>query len=155
MPIGPALPPHLAQLAESSSRSTSPEAQAAPQPVAGSSVPRSTTPQDSDDEDVNDFGPALPPHLAAKRKAKAAVPAAFAVRPFRPEPSSPPRRRYEDDGEESEDDFVGPMPTPSTGPEKSAVQEFMEREERRAKEREVARVFFHLAFRSTLCGWRV
>ncbi|ORX38963.1 hypothetical protein BD324DRAFT_618007 [Kockovaella imperatae] len=127
MTIGPALPPHLAHLAQQQ-RSASPEGSA----ETGPSLPRSTTPVDEDAGD--DFGPALPPHLAAKRKAQAVAVSG----PSRPGPSisvGPSRPIYDDD---SDDDVVGPMPTGDVGVEKSAVQEFMEREERRAKEREEA-----------------
>ena len=130
MPIGPALPPHLAHLA----RSTAPEDDA---PEAGPSVPRSTTPED-------DYGPALPPHLAAKRKAP--------VGPAAPWPAAPsaavgPSRPACDD--DSDDDVVvGPMPSAEVGPEKSAVQEFMEREERKAREREVSNEYTPLTGRT-------
>jgi hypothetical protein len=120
MPIGPSLPPHLAHLAGSSSRSPSPPTKVAPL---------------SDDEGDNDYGPGLPPHLAAARQAGPArpPPAAF--------PSGPalPSRATAADEEDSDDDVIGPKPVPSgVVEERSAVQAFLEREARWAKEREVS-----------------
>jgi len=116
MPIGPALPPHLAHLSASAQ-------------VAGSST-RSTTPplpaEESDDDD-DDYGPALPPHLAAARGSGPGP-----SRP--PTKASPVRSAVYDDDEESDDD-IGPKPpgAEDAGPEKSAVEEFVEREKRRAE----------------------
>jgi hypothetical protein len=109
MPIGPSLPPHLAHL---SARDSSSE--------AGPSVRSTTPPLPNDPEsesDGDDYGPALPPQLAAS---------------FSP---PPPARapKYEDD--ESDDD-IGPRPPgqEEAGQEKSAVEEFLEREKRRAEQ---------------------
>ena len=124
MPIGPALPPHLAHLSGSGGGEDDEESRGN---ANGSdpNVPRARS--SSPDED--DYGPALPPHLAAVRKGT------VTAGPSRPAlPLSPRRPVIDDDGD---DDLIGPMPVASVGKEKSAVQEFMEREERKAKEREV------------------
>lgn len=121
MPIGPSLPPHLAHLAN---RSTTPEAEAGP------SACRPPATEVSDEEE-DDYGPALPPHLAATRHS--------APSPKRSSQSIS-ARHYD---EESDDDVIGPRPDAvggvASGGERSAVQEFMEREERWAKEREEAK----------------
>ncbi|KAK4685461.1 hypothetical protein P7C73_g4693, partial [Tremellales sp. Uapishka_1] len=100
-------------------------------PTAGPSIPqRSSTP--SDDED--DFGPALPPHLLAARNAKAAGPSLPTLGPALPSAAY-------DQGQDSEsdDDIIGPMPSAGGVEEpQSAVQDFLEREARWAKEREEA-----------------
>jgi hypothetical protein len=110
MPIGPSLPPHLAHLSSRSSRSPSPESE------------------------TDDFGPALPPHLAAARNVAG---------PSRPPalPSPPPQATYPvyEDEDDDDDDDIGPRPVASGMQERSAVQEFMEREARWAKEREAAK----------------
>lgn len=167
MPIGPALPPHLAHLAGRADNSD--------EDLAGPSLPRSTTPpaapaadQGGDDESEDDsFGPALPPHLLAARKAAigpsrppagAEVPAPAVAGPSRPYSSpSPPRINSRqagpsvgparppaayDDNDDDSDDEIGPRPDAavlsggSGRAEKSAVQEFLEREERWARERD-------------------
>ncbi|RSH95455.1 hypothetical protein EHS25_000547 [Saitozyma podzolica] len=145
MPIGPSLPPHLAHLARASS----------PDDEAGPSVPRSTTPPGpataDNDDDAGDYGPALPPHLAARRsKPSGPAPPApgpsyrpdsvnddgpLPPRPSRPTPSRAvgPAPPPDDDS----DDDIGPRLEDMSGAqEKTAVQEWMEREERWAKERE-------------------
>ena len=137
MPIGPALPPHLQHLAGRKS------------PV-------------SDEEDEDDFGPALPPHLAEARKAVAG--------PSRPSQvyssPSPPRlpgtgARHatkdtaggSDDEEDSDDDVIGPMPTTETVIEKSAVEEFKEREARMNRQKEVRSVYIggRWLFSTSIC----
>ena len=125
MPIGPSLPPHLAHLA--ARRSPSP-----PNPALL-----------SDDEDEDSYGPALPPHILAARQADP-KPIAGPSKPARlPQPTGPivPSRPAEIEDEE-DDDVIGPRPTPSgTAEGGSAVQEFLEREARWAREREVGRAF--------------
>jgi hypothetical protein len=113
MPIGPSLPPHLAHLANKHAGGPSPA---------------------SDDED-DDYTPALPPHLAASRGAG----------PSRPPPNdgpggysspSPPRIRKVlplPVAEDSDDDDIGPRLESAPAPQRSAAEEFREREERRAK----------------------
>jgi hypothetical protein len=116
MPIGPSLPPHLAHLsAASTSRSPSPDSKDA----------------ESDVSD-NDFGPALPPHLAAARNAGPSRPNVIAP-PSPPPTLGPAIPDFDDD-----DDDIGPKLT-SVAPAQSAAQEFLEREERWAKEREEAK----------------
>ncbi|TXT13590.1 hypothetical protein VHUM_00957 [Vanrija humicola] len=130
MPIGPQLPPHLA------------------------GANRAATP--SDDEDDGDFGPALPPELAAKRKlgpqrpptsddedaigpsvGPARPPGPSLPGPSLPGPSRPPPGPARppapaDSDSDSDDDYVGPRlddigPTPV----RSAADEFRERERQR------------------------
>ncbi|ORY29115.1 hypothetical protein BCR39DRAFT_481854 [Naematelia encephala] len=123
--IGPSLPPHLAHLA---SRSTTPPAL----PAVGS---------DSED-DADDFGPALPPHLAARRAAGPSRPSPSPdASSSRPPPNTSSSTRpivtrptYDDD---DDDDVIGPVPIPEAlAPQKSAVEEFREREERMRKAKE-------------------
>lgn len=133
MPIGPALPPHLAHL--TAPRSPSP--------------PRVTTsehPDDSDD-DEDAFGPALPPHLAAARKGPQAGPSKPAIATF--ESPSPPRlpssragpsagpSAVPDDEDDSDDEVIGPVLPTEGVVERSAVEEFMEREQRMYAQKEV------------------
>ncbi|WWD20999.1 hypothetical protein CI109_105480 [Kwoniella shandongensis] len=151
MPIGPSLPPHLAHLA--ASRSPSP-----PGPSLGPPGPA------AEEEDEDDYVPALPPHLAAARGNKGAAPSLGpSIGPSAPTvgpsigpsiptvgptlppttagPSRPPPsylNQYDDD---SDDDVIGPRPVPTAGGEEeagSAIREFMEREERRRKDAEEA-----------------
>ncbi|KAK6904527.1 hypothetical protein I204_06870 [Kwoniella mangroviensis CBS 8886] len=132
MPIGPSLPPHLAHLAGDISTSPEPHTEG---PVRPPPAPV------GDEEDDDDYGPALPPHLAAARKAPAgpAGPSLPAAGPSLPSagaaagPSRPPAA-YEEDSDD--DDVIGPMPVLTNGEEDSAgsaVREFLEREERRRK----------------------
>ena len=131
MPIGPSLPPHLAHL---SARDSPAE--------AGPSTRSTTPPIDPESEDEDDYGPALPPHLAAKRALgptlpSAAPPSASAPAPSRPQPAAQTSRQPYEDDDESDDD-IGPKPPgeDEVGPEKSAVEEFLEREKRRAEQLE-------------------
>jgi len=119
MPIGPALPPHLAHLSASSSTE------------AGPSTRSTTPPQDpASESDDDDYGPALPPHLAAARTAGPSRP----TQPTSITPSVPITRYQQEEDEESDDD-IGPKPpgAEEAGPEKSGVEEFLEREKRRAE----------------------
>lgn len=135
--IGPALPPHL-QKTRQQSPHQSPSVKE--DDIAGPSKATET------EDEADDFGPALPPHLAAKRKAAVAGPSL----PPRDRSTSPKRnvgptlpphlaaqRGYES---ESDDDDVGPsIHMASKGPsEGDGVREFLEREARIAKEREVS-----------------
>ncbi|GAA6000718.1 GPALPP motifs-containing protein 1 [Rhodotorula paludigena] len=131
MGIGPELPPHLTRAREPS-----------PGPSASSSVGPAPPPPRADDSDDDDYGPALPPELAAERVSKGPVagpslpegvagpsrpPAAAAAGPQLPPhlaqaragpsvgPALPPgysSRRAYDD-EDDDDDAVGPMPLPA------------------------------------------
>lgn len=128
MPIGPQLPPHL----------TGNHNSAGP----------------SDDEDDGDFGPALPPELAAKRKLGPQRPPSSdsdddigpSVGPARPPgpslpgpsrasgPSRPPLgpARPPAPDSDSDDDFVGPrLDDIGPVPARSAADEFRERERQR------------------------
>ncbi|KIR58544.1 hypothetical protein I314_05792 [Cryptococcus bacillisporus CA1873] len=154
MPIGPALPPHLAHLAAASSRSPS----ASPPP--GPSVPAGPAVLVDKEEEEEEYVPALPPHLLAARKARASssgvekkaaspsigtsvgpsvgttLPAAGLSRP-----SSVPSPSFPEDYD-SDDEVIGPVPVPTAGGEEdddeaqAAVREFLEREERRRKQAE-------------------
>lgn len=119
MPIGPALPPHLAHLSASSSTEAGPSTR--------STTPPQDPPSESDDDD---YGPALPPHLAAARTAGPSRP----TQPTSITPSVPSTRYQQEEDEESDDD-IGPKPpgAEEAGPEKSGVEEFLEREKRRAE----------------------
>jgi len=163
MPIGPALPPHLAHLSRASDKSAATEAEAGP------SVPRSTTPpvpacndDEDEEEEEDDYGPALPPQLAAKRQLGPMLPPPSSVSagPSRPsDTTSGPQyqrrgqiaqqTRHLQEEESDSDDDIGPRPISSssaTGGAKggdedegrSAIQEFKEREARWAREREEA-----------------
>jgi hypothetical protein len=119
MPIGPALPPHLAHLSASSASA-----------AAGPSTRSTTPPIPESDSDDDDYGPALPPHLAAKRAAGPSLPSTST-------PTAPPAIRQQYDDEDDSDDDIGPKPPGDNDgeavPEKSAVEEFLEREKRRAE----------------------
>lgn len=134
--IGPSLPQHLQKTRQQTSQddgSGKEDIAAGPSKAA------------QEEDEADDFGPALPPHLAAKRKAAVAGPSL----PPR-ERSSSPRRNVgptlpphlaAQRGYESEsDDDVGPsIHMASKGPsEGDGVREFLEREARIAKEREVS-----------------
>lgn len=138
MPIGPALPPHLAHLAASAggvSRNDGPDddeendfgpalpPHLAAQRRAGPSRPSQPAPS-SDEDDEDDFGPALPSHLSNRRLLKNIAPPAAG--PSR----SSARASYAD---ESSDDEIGPKPDHAPSVRKTAAEEFLEREERREK----------------------
>jgi hypothetical protein len=108
MPIGPPLPPQSQQV-------------------------RGAEEESSDD----DYGPALPPSLAAAR-AEAGTSRTESPRPPRPVigPTLPTSLNTESD----DDDDVGPGPLPATASEKDAnegVRAFLEAEERRRKDLQV------------------
>lgn len=145
--IGPELPAHL--LAK---RSTTPDdgpEEAGPSqpaatigPVIPSDLPTPQAKAQQDDEDdEDDYVPELPPDLAASRaesSSKRVQGPSF--------PGAPPRRAYDED---DEDEDVGPMPLPAgyVLPEKDAVTEFMEKEERRRKQAEVRACVYTLPAR--------
>ncbi|OWT35904.1 hypothetical protein C362_06659 [Cryptococcus neoformans Bt1] len=152
MPIGPALPPHLAHLAAASSRS--PSASPPPGPLAptGPALP-------VDEEEGDDYVPALPPHLLAARQARASSSGVetksvnLSIGPsVSPSigatlPTAGPARSSSISGpsfpedDDSDDEVIGPVPVPTAGEEEedeaqAAVREFLEREERRRKQAE-------------------
>ena len=113
--IGPAIP-------DSAKRSTTPEAG----PSVGPQIPTGCSVKETaeEEEEEDDYVPELPPDLAAQRTAQKARVLG---------PSFPPAAQ--DNYDDSDDDDVGPMPLPaylrSQQEEKSAVEEFLEREKRR------------------------
>ena len=135
--IGPALPPHLQR-----KRTPTPEAEEVPSTVLASDPPE-------------EAGPALPPHILAARRAKAAqaqsgpsaqtsssTPSSESRKTYGPTlpgaaPSAPSRPIYED--EDDDDDDVGPRPEMAYRGDRpgDGVREFLEREERLEKLREV------------------
>jgi hypothetical protein len=121
--IGPQLPPHLRA-------STS------------SAAPSAAAHQDDSDSD-DDFGPALPPELATARSAgigpsRPSAVAGPSKSVIGPKPPSDSRPLYDDD--DSDDEVVGPtidLATSALNDSGSGVRDFLEREARWAKEREV------------------
>ncbi|KAF9779739.1 hypothetical protein BJ322DRAFT_1101622 [Thelephora terrestris] len=117
--IGPAIP-------DSTKRSTTPEAgpSLGPQLPTDHAFKKPTEGEEDEDEDEDDYVPELPPDLVAQRGAQKAR----VLGPSLPLGSG---HSYDD----SEDEDVGPMPLPahlsSQHQEKSAVEEFLEREKRR------------------------
>ncbi|KAL4069092.1 hypothetical protein J3A83DRAFT_4535631 [Scleroderma citrinum] len=115
----------------------------------GPQIPAHFVPVSDNSDDDDDYTPALPPELAAARKKagpssedpKSQSPAnAGKGRVYGPAlpHAGPSRSSYPDSDSDSE---VGPQPLPSSAsaqPEKSAVEEFIEREERRRKNVEEA-----------------
>ena len=104
-----------------------------PEPSIGPQIPTersAKTPVQEEEED--DYVPELPPDLAAQRTAQKA-------RVLGPSLPSVTQNSYDDS--EGDDDDVGPMPLPaylsSRQEEKSAVEEFLEREKRRQQAIEV------------------
>jgi hypothetical protein len=137
--IGPALPPHLQK-----KRTPSPSPEDGP-----SAVPLEESPEEA--------GPALPPHILAARRAKAAqaqagssaqasssVPSVETKKTYGPTlpgavPSTSSRPVYEEDDDDDDDDDVGPRPEMAYRGDRpgDGVREFLEREERLEKLREV------------------
>ena len=121
MVIGPAIP-------DAARPSTRPEAG----PSVGLQIPTDYAVVNpvEEEEDDDDYVPELPPDLAAQRTAQKA-------RILGPSLPSAARDTYDD----SDDDDVGPMPLPahlsSQRQEKSAVEEFLDREKRRQQAMEV------------------
>ncbi|KAF9649083.1 hypothetical protein BDM02DRAFT_3114437 [Thelephora ganbajun] len=119
--IGPAIP-------DSAKRSTTSEAG----PSVGPQFPTGyTTKGPVEEEEEDDYVPELPPDLAAQRTVQKA-------RVLGPSLPSATQNSYDD----SDDEDVGPMPLPahlsSRQQEKSAVEEFLEREKRRQQAMEDA-----------------
>lgn len=119
--IGPAVP-------DSAKRPTTPEAG----PSTGPQNPPNRVlevPAEQEEEE-DDYVPELPPDLVAQRTAQK-------TRVLGPSLPSAAQDLYDD----SDDDDVGPMPLPAylspRQKEKSAVEEFLEKEERRKKAMEV------------------
>lgn len=143
--IGPELPPHLLQKPDAENLSD--EDQAGPSTVGPQIPPHLAADplippildEGEEESDDDDYGPALPPDLAASRTASHAGPSKRVVGPSFPPPpgQNHDRARYGSDGD-SDDDF-GPQPLPAgmSFEEEDGVREFMEREERRRKQVEV------------------
>ena len=146
--IGPAIPAHLlAGTSSSHQDDESSDSESGPTPIGPQIPPTLTTapkasttpppypPPEEEEEDEDDYAPTLPPELAAARASTAkrvigpALPSAFAAGP-----------RYDED--DDDDDDVGPRPVPQgiMLEEKSGVEEFLEREERRRKRLEVSSI---------------
>jgi len=164
--IGPQLPPHLQHLLGSSSKDeeSDEESSVGPAaPVAGPQLPpgfsTTTTTVVDDDNEVGpgpSIGPSIPAHLLAPQKRSSTPPSPPRAR-RQPEagPSTGQRvvgpalpnygptynpQTYGNIEEDSDsDDDVGPKPLPAgmQHQETNAVQEFLEREERMRKAREV------------------
>jgi hypothetical protein len=138
--IGPTLPPHLQKARQQS-------------PGSGSAGP-SAAPARAESEEDADFGPALPPHLLAKRKANVAgtsLPPSAAGNSSSSKhnvgPTLPPHLAAQRGYESESDDDVGPsIHMASKGQsEGDGVREFLEREARIAKEREVSESRYSLS----------
>ncbi|KAG6894563.1 hypothetical protein C0993_011223 [Termitomyces sp. T159_Od127] len=139
--IGPDLPPHLQQRSEQ-----------AELVVVGPQIPSELLNRhaDADDEDEDDYVPELPPDLKTACSGTPTVPAVARTvsqeekRVSGPSlPSYPPiydPKYHAAYNEDEDDDDVGPKPLPAgvKHAETDAVQEFMEREERRRKVAEEA-----------------
>lgn len=112
--------------------------------------------EEEEEEEEEDYTPALPPELLAQRSQPLATQPKVILRepqlrssvaePNPPRrrmgPSFPPHPSYQHLDEDSDDDDVGPKPLPSglqPMHEKDAVAEFIEREERRRKNEEIAK----------------
>ncbi|EPQ61252.1 hypothetical protein GLOTRDRAFT_135771 [Gloeophyllum trabeum ATCC 11539] len=141
--IGPQIPPHL--LNQTKPSTSDDDEEAGPQlPPEHASANRSDEQrgqkQEEEESDEDDYVPALPPDLAASRRAGPSLPSLSPPRASPPKrvigPSFPPPSFQEDD----DDDEVGPVPLPAgAGPvEEDGVREFLEREERRRKAAEDA-----------------
>lgn len=105
------------------------------QPTAGPSLPphlRQAAAELSDDEDDDDYTPALPPGMPARNAQGPSLPSHLANRRRSPSPVS---------GDDSDDSDVGPLPAPSAGPAPvlSAAEEFRLREQRKQEEEEEER----------------
>ena len=136
--IGPTLPPHL-QKARQKSLGESLGGQESAGPRA--------SPTNEELEEEGDFGPALPPHLLAKRKIAVAGPSLSPARHGSPSsakktvgPTLPPNVAAQRGYESESDEDVGPSihMASKDQSEGDGVREFLEREARIAKEREVS-----------------
>lgn len=110
-----------------------------PQRLANNQAHDHNDPDDSDDA----YGPALPPHLVAKKKSQhAQQPARRSPEPIthlKTAPQNPVTPIVQKDSD-SDDDFGPPPPMvgPSTTSNEDAVREFREREQRRKELEEVS-----------------
>lgn len=139
--IGPELPSHLQQRLEEA------------EPAVGPQIPSellNTQTADADDEDEDDYVPELPPDLKTIRSATPSVSTVVRTVSYEEKrvsgpslPSYPPiydPKYHAAYNEDDDDDDFGPKPLPAgvKHAETNAVQEFMEREERRRKVAEVS-----------------
>jgi len=112
-----------------------------PQQLASSNITsREDDPNDPKDDDDDAYGPALPPHLAAKKKSQqTARRSPSPITLPKTTPSKPSALPVQGDPD-SDDDFGPPPPTagPSTTSKEDAVREFKEREQRRKELAEVS-----------------
>ncbi|KAJ7083696.1 hypothetical protein B0H15DRAFT_419005 [Mycena belliarum] len=151
--IGPALPPHLQPSAGTYDDDDEEDGpQLPPAAVAGPQLPAQVAgagPQlpptalqvgaDGDDDDGDDYAPALPPDMLASSSASTSRPSA----PKKPVvgPTMPPSYGRDAAYDPDSDDDVGPRPLPAgirRAPEPDAVAEFMAKEEKRRREVEDA-----------------
>jgi len=152
--IGPTIPTHLGSSARSPTPDAEPNEEHGPAAV-GPAIPSDLAsrprlhppPEDDDgddDEEEEDYAPALPPDMIAARAPGAALSAKSVsatgkrvAGPALPLHLASRRSAYDED---DEDDDYGPTPLPSGFAlrEKSGVEEFLEREERRKKQLEEA-----------------
>ncbi|KAG6890871.1 hypothetical protein C0992_012007 [Termitomyces sp. T32_za158] len=138
--LGPELPPHLQRRLKGAEHVS-----VGPQIPSEFSASQTA---DADDEDEDDYVPELPPDLKTARSAAPSVPVVVRTEEKRVSgpslPSYPPiydpkyHAAYNED--DDDDDDFGPKPLPAgvKHAETDAVQEFMEREERRRKVAEEA-----------------
>ncbi|KAG6844870.1 hypothetical protein H0H87_002815, partial [Tephrocybe sp. NHM501043] len=136
--IGPELPPHLQQ--------QGPE-EPEPKNVGPEIPPHLLNQQTADDEDdEDDYVPELPPDLVASRSTGTSAPppvsnaekrVAGPSMPAYPPIYNPKYHSAYNEDDDDDDDF-GPKPLPAgvKHAQTDAVQEFMEREERRRKQAE-------------------
>ncbi|WVO18264.1 hypothetical protein L204_105975 [Cryptococcus depauperatus] len=148
MTIGPSLPPHLSHLAQASG-SRSPSGSPHSEPLTGPS-PAITNVEcvvgddrpsvdKEQDEDKDDYAPALPPHMASAHQTKVAGPSLPPnLMSGRSSSIGPLIARPHPEDDDSDDDVYGPVPASNIGDEDSnaydPVKEFMELEERRRKD---------------------
>ncbi|THH31560.1 hypothetical protein EUX98_g2610 [Antrodiella citrinella] len=140
--IGPDLPSHLLQPRETSAtEDDEPEAGPSAGPSVGPQIPThilsaSSAPpnhplREEEEEEEDDYVPALPPDLLAARSASANdLPKPKLQGPTFPRGLA---RRYEEDSDDDDDYGPKPLPAGVVMEEKSAVKQFMEREETRKK----------------------
>lgn len=161
--IGPQIPAHLlkqqkineddpSDTAEEDGPKIEASASIGPQISAHVANPAAPSSAVGDDDDEEDYGPALPPNLLVKRSGNSSSTAKDGSSARSPSPSGPSRRilgpslpgrdqhSYNDDDDTDDDDY-GPRPLPE-GTQKTdgvseGVREFLEKEERRRKEIEV------------------
>lgn len=165
--IGPELPPHLLNQQKSSSDEGVEEENPSVITVGPQIPPQllSEPYNDDEDEDEDDYVPALPPDLIAARVAGPSAPpeasssASLGKRQLGPSlptyaPTYDPHHYYSDEDDDDDDDF-GPKPLPPGMQHEAtdAVKEFMEKEERRRKQIEVSPgPFIYVGSRITLAG---